>query len=169
MKLDVKETIAKAEKDGSIYLITGKWKKLFIFAGLLSCLLILGIPLGIWIIVAAKKSRVGFTDEGFAFQGIGSWAWRWEDVEEFRTSDSMNLSGGGGIVGALAGAAISSAVSAKTQGLKGPLRFKIKEKRVWKQLPAHTIQNNVEMALEMERRTGLPIFPQPDAEVSAEV
>jgi hypothetical protein len=169
MKLDVKETIAKAEKEGSVYLIKGTWKKLFIFAGVLSCLLVVTIPLGIWIIMMAKKSRVGLTDEGFAFQGLGSWAWRWEDVEEFRASDTMPMNAGGGLVGGLVGAAISTAVSAKSQGLKGPLRFKIKDKRGWKLLPAHTIQNSAEMAVEMERRTGLPIFPQPAAEAEAQV
>ncbi|MFT6397375.1 MAG: hypothetical protein ACJAYU_002128 [Bradymonadia bacterium] len=158
MKLDVKETIAKAEQDGSIFLIKGVWKGLFIFAGLLSCLLVLTIPLGIWIIMAAKKSRIGLTDEGFAFQGLGSSAWRWEDVEEFKASGSASMNAGGGLLGAMAGAALSAAVAAKTEGLKGPLQFRIKGQRGWKAMPTHTIQNTGEMAAEMERRTGLPIF-----------
>ena len=56
------------------------------------------------------------------------------------------------------GAAISTAVAAKTQGLKGPLRFKVKGGG-WKIIPAHTIQNTYEMAREMEKRTGLKILP----------
>jgi hypothetical protein len=161
MKLNVNATIEKAEKEGQIYPIKSGWKTMFTFAGILTCLLILTIPLGIWIIIAGRNARLGLTDEGFAYKGIGSHGWRWDAIETFDTAGHAHIHfAGGGLVGALAGAALSTAVAAKTQGLKGPLRFKLKGKRGWKIIPAHTIQNSYAMAEEMERRTGLQILPK---------
>lgn len=165
--LNVNETLAKAEKDGEVYPIKLGWKIPLILCGVFVCLLIVGIPLGIWLIIIFKNSRVGLTDEGFAFKGVVSFAGRWEDVEEFDSSKSFNFRILGGGLVALAGATISSAVAANTQGLTGPLRIKIKGKS-WKILPGHTIANSHQMVLEMEKRTGLAIFPRPVEDADAE-
>ncbi len=165
--LTVNQTLAKAEKDGEVYPIKLGWKIPLILCGVFFCLLIVGIPVGIWVIISIKNSRVGLTEEGFAFKGVVSFAGRWKDVEEFDSSKSFRLYIRGGGLVSLAGATISSAVAANTQGLKGPLRIKIKGGG-WKTLPGHTISNSHQMALEMEKRTGLAIFPRPAEDADAE-
>ena len=59
MTLNVNETLAKAEKDGQVYPIKVGWKIPLILCGVFVCLLIVGIPLGIWLIIFFKNSRVG--------------------------------------------------------------------------------------------------------------
>ncbi|MCD4708816.1 MAG: hypothetical protein K8S62_13870 [Candidatus Sabulitectum sp.] len=57
--------------------------------------------------------------------------------------------------GGLVGMATAAAVEKKTQGLKGPLFFEVKGKRSRQMIPAHTIENSMEMAMEMERLSGI--------------
>lgn len=163
-KLNPNEVVAKAQAAGTFYPINGVWRKLFTFAGVLTCLLILTIPLGIWIIMVARKGGLGVTEEGFGFKGIGSAAWRWDAIESFKPLSRANFSGGGGLVGAAVGAAVSHAVAKRTPGLKGPLHYKIKGSRGWKIIPAHTLENSGEMARAMEAATGLTILPPQDAQ-----
>lgn len=160
-KLNAKEQLAKADESGQIYRIKSSWKKLMIFAGVLMCLLVITIPLGIWFFFIAKSARLGITDEGFAIKWFGKKAWAWSDIESFRRAPLNFYASGGGLVGALAAAAASSAVSKRTQGLNGPLSFKVHGKKLWQQIPAHAIDRSFEMAQEMERRTGLEILPRP--------
>ena len=155
-KLDGKLLLEHAEVNGRVFWVKSGWRNMQIFAGILSCLLILTIPLGIWIIMRARKARIGLTDEGFAFTYLTTVAYRWSDIESF-TLTGMNASMfGGGLVGV----ATAAAVKKKTMGLKGPLRFTLKgkSKRIL-MIPAHTIENSVEMAREMERLSGISFLP----------
>jgi len=61
--------------------------------------------------------------------------------------------------GGLIGVAASAAVKKKTQGLKGPIHVKVRDKRVPLVIPAHTIENSMEMAREMERLSGIQFLP----------
>lgn len=160
-KLDGKAMLEEADKSGRIYRIKSSWKKTFIFAGVLMCLLVITIPVGIWFFLIPGKARVGMTDEGFAIKWFGTRAYRWEDIEAFQPQH-FNISGHG-VVGALAGVAIA----AKTEGLKGPLSFKLKGKKMWTQMPAHAIERSAEMAREMEQHTGLTILPEEPAKDEA--
>ena len=161
LKLNVKQTVTAAKASGDFYPINGVWRKLFFFAGGLTCLLIVTIPLGIWIIMVARGGGLGISDEGFAFKGLGSAGWRWEAIEAFEPQRRANFYvAGGGLLGAAVGAAASAAVAKKTPGLKGPIRFKVKGSRGWKIIPAHTYERSVEMARKLEAGTGLEILPQ---------
>jgi hypothetical protein len=51
-------------------------------------------------------------------------------------------------------------VSKKTEGLKGPLQFRLRGKKMPRMIPAHTIENSLEMARQMEQLSGLPILPR---------
>lgn len=125
-----------------------------IFAGVLCCLLVLTIPLGIWIIVRARKARMGLTEDGFAFTYLTTIAYRWSDIESFTLTGMNAAMFGGGLVGVAA-----AAVQKKTQGLKGPLQFRLKGKKLPKMIPAHTIENSLEMVMEMERLSGISFLP----------
>jgi len=166
-KLDGKKVLADADASGLVHRIKPGWRRAMIFAGVLTCLLIIGIPFGIWFIIAATKARIGMNDEGFAVHWLTVRAYRWEDIEQFAPGNLHIHVHGAGLVGALVGAAASATIQARTQGLKAPLQFKLKGKRGWKMFPAHAVQNSVEMAREMERRTGLAIFP-PEPEAAPE-
>ena len=61
--------------------------------------------------------------------------------------------------GGLVGVATAAAVKARTQGLKGPLNIKVKGKRFPLAIPAHTIEDSLHMATEMERLSGMPFLP----------
>lgn len=159
IKLDKKALLEEAERDGQVYRIKSGWKKYFIFAGVLMCLLVLTLPLGIWFFFIAKNARLGIAEKGFVLKWMGTLAVAWEDIDSFVPVPLHFHASGGGLVGALAAAAASAAVAAKTEGLKGPLQFKIKDKWGTKMIPAHAIENSVAMAKEMEKRTGLTIFP----------
>ncbi len=150
-KLDGKLLLEQAELGGQVYPTKDSWRRLQIFAGVLCCLMIITIPLGIWIIIRAKNARAGLTPEGFAFTYLTTVAYRWTDIESFTVSDMNASMYGGGLVGLAA----ASAVKKKTQGLKGPLFFKVKGKKRNLMIPAHTIENSVEMAMEMERLSGI--------------
>ena len=154
-KLDGKAVMEEAERDQQVYKLKASWRRFQIFAGILMCLLVIGLPFGIWFIVAANRSQVGIGKEGFAFRMFRTRTWAWRDIESFSVG-TLNASGmGGGLVGL----ALASSVTARTEGLRGPLLMKLVDRKWPAQLPAHQIERSVAMAREMERRTGLTIFP----------
>jgi hypothetical protein len=102
---------------------------------------------------------LGIGKEGFALKWLGTATYAYADIQEFQPA-SLHLNVGGGLVGALVGLAVSSAIEAKTSGLKGPLQFKVKGKWGWKMIPAHAIENSAAMAKEIEKRTGLKILSE---------
>lgn len=127
-----------------------------IFAGVLTCLLVFTIPLGIWIIIEARKAGLAITEEGFAFRYLTTAAARWDEVEKITPTGMSGAAFGGGLVGY----ATAAAVKSRTQGLKGPLVIKIKGKRMPLTIPAHTIEDSVHMASEMERLSGISFLPE---------
>lgn len=161
-KLDGKRVLAEAEAAGQVHLIKSGWKKAIIFSGILTCLFIITIPFGIWMFFVAARARMGFTDEALVVRWFGTTAYRWEDIEAFEPVAFQFHVHGAGLVGALVGAAASAVVTARTEGLKGPLAFKMRGQRTWKRIPAQAVQRSVELAQAMERHTGLQIFP-PDS------
>lgn len=153
-KLDARELLERAELSGRTFPMKSSWRKMQIFAGVITCLLIVTIPLGIWIIIRAKNARVGLTEEGFAFRYLGTIAHRWDEIESITPVAMSGATFGGGLVGVAAAAAVAK----KTQGLKGPLQIKLKGKRMPRSLPAHTIENSLGMVRQMEELSGLPIL-----------
>lgn len=158
-KLDGKALLEQAELTGRVFRMKSGWRKAQIFAGICCCILIITIPLGIWIIVRAKNAKVGLTEEGFAFTYLGTIAHRWEEIESITPVAMSGATFGGGLVGVAAAAAVSK----KTRGLKGPLQIKLKNKRMPKAIPAHTIENSLEMARQMEQLSGISFLP-PEAQ-----
>ena len=154
-RLDAKALLEQAEAAGRIYPMRAGWRRAQIFAGVCCCILIITIPLGIWIIARARKACVGLTEEGFAFRYLTTVAHRWSDIESFSlTTMNASMYGGG-----LAGMAVASMVAKRTEGLRGPLQFKLRGKKMPRMIPAHTIENSLEMARQMEQLSGLPILP----------
>lgn len=156
-KHERKALLEIADMNGSVYRVKSGWTRSQIFAGVACCILILTIPLGIWIIICAKRARMGLTNEGFAFTYLGTIAARWSDIESMTLSGMNASTFGGGLVGLAA----ASMVKSKTQGLKGPIHVKLKDKRMPLIIPAHTIENSYEMAREMERLSGISFLPEP--------
>jgi hypothetical protein len=159
---DAKLLVERAEQNGKTYPMKAGWRKSQILAGVLCCFPLVPLfPLGLFIISRAKKAKVGITEEGFAFRYMGTVAGRWSDIESI-TLSSMNAAGfGGGLIGVAAAAV----VSAKTQGLKGPLMIKMKGKRMPLSIPAQMIEGSMEMALEMERLSGITFLPKEQGSV----
>jgi len=159
-KLNPKDVVVRAREAGTFYPINGLWRKLFTFVAVLVALTVVGLPVGVWIFLAARNGGLGITEEGFGFRGLGSAAWRWEAIESFKLSPRADFRvRGGGLVGVAAGLAVSAAVAKRTPGLKGPIHYRVKGSRLWRIIPAHTYENSGEMAREMERRTGLTLLP----------
>lgn len=157
--IDKKAWIAQAQAAGAVYPLKSGWRKTQMFAAILTCLLIITLPLGIWMIMIIRKAHAGTTAEGFYLKMYGTNAARWSDIEEFRLGRMNVHVQGGGLVGALAGAAVSAAVSKRTQGLKGPIEYRLKGKRMWRMFPAHMIENSVAFGLEAEQQTGIQFLP----------
>jgi hypothetical protein len=68
----------------------------------LCCLLIVGIPLGVWIFVRARSARVALTDEGASATNVfSSTAFAWRDVARLGLLKVAVVTGGG-MGGALA-------------------------------------------------------------------
>ena len=167
IKLDAKALLAEAESKGLVFNMKSGWRKMMYFAGVLCCLPVVTIPFGIWIFVMARRACIAVADRGFVVRGFTTRAYAYEDIERF-TPLSLNMHvSGGGLVGALAGAAVSAAVAAKTQGVKGPIQFKVRGKWVPLQLPAHTAENSIAMVQALEQRSGhailAPAAPVPGA------
>jgi len=162
VKLDGKQLLVEAERTGRIFPVKDGWRRLQIFAGILCCLLIITIPLGIWIIIKAKKARMGITEEGFAFTYLTTVAHRWSEIESFSIGNMDAATFGGGLVGL----ATAAAVKKKTEGLKGPIHVKLHGKKIPKIIPAHTIENSMEMARQMETLSGISFLPAGPGEVS---
>ncbi|MCC6624925.1 MAG: hypothetical protein IT385_27005 [Deltaproteobacteria bacterium] len=154
-KLDGKALLAEGERTQQSYKLKPSWRRMIIFAGVLCCLLVILIPLGIWLIIAAGKARLAIGEEGFAFKLYGTRTYAWKDIEAITPGAIGAAAMGGGLVGV----ALASAVSARTEGLRGPLFIKLKGHKWPGQIPAHWIADSVAMAREMERRSGLTIFP----------
>jgi len=154
-KDECRNLLERAETSGRTFPMKAGWRKAQVFAGVLTCFLIITIPLGVWIIIRARKAKVGISEEGFVFTYLTTFGYRWDEIEEFYVSGLSGMAFGGGLVGLAA----ATAVQKKTQGLKGPLQFKVKGKRGLKMIPAHTIENSLEMARQMEQLSGLSILP----------
>lgn len=159
VKLDAKALLAEAESKGLVFKMKSGWRKAMYFAGVLSCLPILTIPFGIWIFVMARRACVAVADRGFVVRSFTTRAFAYEDVESFTPTGMHMHVHGGGLVGALAGAAVQAVVEAKTQGVKGPIEFKLKGKWMPLQIPAHTVENSVAMVQALEQRSGRSILP----------
>jgi hypothetical protein len=70
--------------------------------GVLCCLLVVGIPLGIWVFVRAAAARVKLGAEGLSAANVfASTNWAWRDVERLGVL-RVQVVTGGGIGGALA-------------------------------------------------------------------
>lgn len=162
-QLDRNAVLEEADRTGKVYRLKKGWRRYQKFAGVLCCLLIITIPLGIWIFVAANKARIGLGKDGFVLKMFGTKAVAWNDIEKFTAAKLGSSAMGGGLVGL----ALASAVSARTEGLRGPLWVKLKDRKMQVQIPAHSIENSVAMAREMERLSGLEIFP-PEEPAAAE-
>ncbi|MBN1772072.1 MAG: hypothetical protein JXB32_12460 [Deltaproteobacteria bacterium] len=160
-KLDANALLAEAESKGLVFKMKSGWRKAMYFAGVLSCLPIITIPFGIWIFVMARRACVAVADRGFVVRSFTTRAYAYEDVERFTPIGMQMHVHGGGLVGALAGAAVGAVVEAKTQGVKGPIQFKLKGKWMPLQLPAHTVENSVAMVQALEQRSGQTILPPP--------
>jgi len=157
-RLDAKSLLAEAEGKGLVFKMKSGWRKMMYLAGVLCCLPVVTIPVGIWIFVMARRACIAVADRGFVVKSFTIRAYAYEDVERF-TPLSLDIHvSGGGLVGALAGAAVSAAVAAKTQGVKGPIQFKLKGKWVPLQLPAHTVENSIAMVHAIEQRSGHAIL-----------
>ncbi len=154
-KDECRQILERAEASGRVYYMKNSWRKYQIFAGVITCFLIITIPLGIYIIMRARKARVGLSEEGFVFTYLSTFGYPWSDIEEFNLSGLSGTTFGGGLVGA----ATAMAVQKKTQGLKGPLQFRLKGKKMMKMIPAHTIENSLEMARQMEQLSGITFLP----------
>ncbi len=158
-KLDAKAIIAEGEQTNQTYKLKQSWRRFMKFAGVLCCLLIITIPLGIWFFIAAGKAKIALGQEGFAVRLLGTKAYAWRDIEALTPGQLGAHAMGGGLVGL----ALASAVSARSEGLRGPLFLKLKDRKLPHLIPAHQIENSVAMARQMERLSGLTIFP-PDVE-----
>lgn len=154
-KLDPKAILEEGERTGQSYPLKASWRRFMRFAGILCCLLVIGLPFGIYIIIAAGKARVALGEEGFVLKIFGSRAWAWKDIDSFTAGTLDGSAMGGGLIGL----AVASAVAARTEGMRGPIYFKLKDRRMPLMMPAHQVERSVAMAREMERRSGLQIFP----------
>ena len=157
--IDKKAWIAQAQQLGEVYPIKPGWRKAQYFAAVLTCLLIFTLPLGIWMILCIRRAHAGTTPDGFYSRMYGTNAARWSDIEGLRLGRMNIRVQGGGLVGALAGAAITAAVEKRTIGLNGPIEYKLKGKRMWRAFPAHLFQNSVDLALRAESQTGIRFLP----------
>jgi hypothetical protein len=155
-KDECRSLLERAEMTGRTFPMKNSWRKAQVFAGVLTCFLILTIPLGVWMIMRARKARVGISEEGFVFTYLTTFGYHWNEIEEFHVSGMSGMTFGGGLIGVAAAAAVQK----KTVGLKGPLQFKVKGKRGLKMIPAHTIENSLEMARQMEQLSGIQFLPQ---------
>ncbi len=154
--LDASALLERAKRENRFYPMKKGWRRAQYFAGFLCCLLVVGIPLGIWIFVRASKAGVGLTQEGFAFLYLTTISAKWDEVESITVSGMSGMAFGGGLVGA----ATAAAVKAKTRGLKGPLTIRLRGKRAAKAIPAQMIDRSLEMATEMERLSGMEFLPR---------
>jgi hypothetical protein len=167
IKLDAKALLAEAEGKGLVFKMKSGWRKAQYFAAALCFLPVITLPFGIWIILMARRACIAVADRGFVVRSFTTRAYAYEDIERF-TPLGLNIHvSGGGLVGALAGAAVSAAVEAKTQGVKGPIQFKVKGKWVPQMMPAHTVENSIAMVRAIEQRSGhtilAPEAPAPGA------
>lgn len=153
--IDGKALIALAQSVGQFYPMKAGWRKYQTFAGVLSCFLIITIPLGIWIITRARKAGIGINEEGFAFRYLTTVAFRWDEVESITVTSLSGAEFGGGLVGMAA----ASAVKKRSEGLKGPMHIKLRNKRRATMIPAHTIEDSLRMAMDMERLSGISFIP----------
>jgi hypothetical protein len=154
--LDPEAIFREAAQTGQLYPTKASFRNALIVAGLVCCALVVTIPLGIWLIVAARRSSVALGSEGFAIKRFLTRAYRWTDLESLRT-ERLESVASGQLVGDLIGAAVISAVEAGTAGLKGPIRFRLKGQRGERVIAAQTLENSARMAEELERRSGLKL------------
>lgn len=153
--IDGKALIALAQSVGQFYPMKSGWRNYQIFAGVLTCLLVITIPLGVWIIIRARKAGIGVNEEGFAFRYLSTVSFRWDEVESITLAGLTGAEFGGGLVGLAA----ASAVKKRSEGLKGPIHVKLHGKRVPKVIPAHMMEDSVRMAQKMEKLSGLSFLP----------
>ncbi len=153
--IDGKALIDLAKSVGQFYPMKKGWRNYQVFAGVLTCLLVITIPLGVWIIIRARKAGIGINEEGFAFRYLNTVAFSWDEVESITLSSISGAEFGGGLVGLAA----ASAVKKRSTGLKGPIHVKLRGKKMARMIPAHMMEDSVKMARDMERLSGISFLP----------
>ena len=69
--------------DVTKYRYTGTYRKFMIFAGVLVCLLIITLPLGVWLIYIGVRGRVEVGPEGLVARHIRTRRIQFADIERF--------------------------------------------------------------------------------------
>lgn len=154
--LSDRDIIANADAAGTTYKLARRWKTTCIVLGVLCCLLIVLIPLGVIMFILAGKARMTVTDEALVVRWIGTRVLRWEDFEAFKQQPFHMVGGVGGL--GLAGAvALGAAKGVAASFVSGPVSYKLKSKRMWGNLAVHWHERSGELAGAIEERTGLSI------------
>lgn len=128
------------------YRLNKRWRTIFIVLGVIGCVLIVLIPLGIMMFVLVKKARIEVSDEQVLIWWLGTRRIKWSEFEEIRQG-RLNVVRGSA-VGRLLGAAFVSE----------PITYKLKgEKRGGARIAIHWHESSKEILQEFQTRTGLQI------------
>lgn len=142
--------------DSSTYRLARRWKVTCITLGVLCCLLIVLIPLGVIMFIVAGKARMTITDEALVVRWIGTRVLRWEDFEAFK-QQAFSVAGGVPGLGLAGAVAVGAAKGVASSFVSGPVAYKLKGKRMRGNLAVHWHERSGELAAAIEARTGLSI------------
>lgn len=155
MSPEKKELQHRIEASGTVYPLAKRWKVTMITMGVICCLTVILLPLGIMCFIPAKKARVITGDEGVVIKWFGTRVIRWDEFASFQQMPFNVYIGGAGL--GLAGAvALGMAKGAIQSAISGPIRYTLKPKGS-SSFAAHWMAGSGAMVAEMEARTGMTI------------
>lgn len=143
-------------ESAATFKLARRWKVACITLGVLCCLLIVLIPLGVIMFIVAGKARMTVTDEALVVRWIGTRVLRWEDFEALK-QQAFHVAGGAPGLGLAGAMAVGAAKGVASSFVSGPVAYKLKGKRMWGNLAVHWHERSGELLAAIEARTGLTI------------
>ncbi len=131
------------------YRLNKKWRTIIIVLGVLCCILIVLIPLGIVTFLLAAKARIEISDEKVMIWWLGTRNIKWDEFEILRQG-KLSTASLISTTDVLTRVAISSLIS-------GPITYKLKGKKTTGNITIHWHENAKEILETFEAKTGLTI------------
>ncbi len=109
-----------------------------------------------WLGRLGRRAAVTLDQEGFVITWFRTRRFEWSQVSAVRRCEIVQSGG-------LAELAVGAAISSKSEGLKKPVEFQLSGQKSWIQIPAHALENSLELAETFEQKTSSTIVDDREA------
>ena len=151
---NLENLILEAKNNNQLFPIKKILRLFCLISGILCCVLIFTIPLGVMMLMIYFRPFIAVTNEGVVIRLISTKMIRWNDFEGFRLAKE------GKITSTYRKLLAKNNMNEmdKTVQAKKHLEYNLKDQDNWHSIPTHLFDRPTEILSEFENRTGCSIF-----------